>query len=348
MRYTFVKRALFTTGIAAAAVCSLVLLVYAAEVFLLIFAGVLVAIFLRSLSVPLARATRMPHALALTTVVLTLSALFAAAAFFAAPSVAEQFDSLTSTIPEFIHKAQGKIEEYAWGRRLLEKAQQTEMVKETPGLLKGAGSAFSSIFTSAANLVVILFIGLYGAIEPALYKRGFLSLFPQSRRARISEVISEATDTLKWWLIGRLFGMAVIGVSTAVGLWLMDVPLALTLGLIAALLTFIPNIGPIIAAVPAVLLGLTLGVDKALYVVLLYVGIQVVESYLLTPIVQRKTIELPPALTLAAQVLFGVLLGGLGLALATPIVAATVVVVRGLYVEDVLGDHARQPSIADA
>ena len=127
---------------------------------------------------------------------------------------------------------------------------------------------------------------------------------------------------------------------TTIGLWLLDVPLALVLGLIAALFTFIPNIGPILSAIPAVLFGLTVSPQQALYVGLLYGGIQVVESYLLTPLVQRKTIELPPALTLAAQVLLGVTFGGLGVALAAPLTAVTVVGTRMLYVEDALGKQS--------
>lgn len=129
-----------------------------------------------------------------------------------------------------------------------------------------------------------------------------------------------------------------IGFFTTIGLWLLDIPLALILGLIAAILTFIPNIGPILALAPAVLFGLTVSPEQALYVTLLYISIQAVESYVLTPLVQRKTIELPRALTLATQVFLGVSLGGLGVALATPLTAVGVVATKMLYVEDGLED----------
>lgn len=136
--------------------------------------------------------------------------------------------------------------------------------------------------------------------------------------------------------------MIVIGVLTAIGLWLLGVPMAVTLALIAALLTFIPNIGPILAVVPAALLALLQSPMQVVYVCLLYFGIQTFESYLLTPLVQRRTVSLPPALTIFAQVLAAVLLGGLALSLATPMAAALVVLVRMLYLEDVLGD--REPA----
>lgn len=156
-------------------------------------------------------------------------------------------------------------------------------------MMRGVGGAFSSLLGWLTNFVVIAFIGLYGAIEPGVYRRGFLHLIPKPRRARMDEVLSEINETLKWWLIGKFFGMAVIGIFATSGLWLLDVPLAFVLGLIAALFTFIPNIGPILAAVPAVLLGLTVSPQQALYVGFLYVGIQAVESYLRGRRPQRST-----------------------------------------------------------
>ncbi len=128
--------------------------------------------------------------------------------------------------------------------------------------------------------------------------------------------------TLQWWLIGQVFLMLVIGVLIGLGLWLLKVPLALALAILAGLLTFIPYLGPILSAVPAVLFALTESPTLAFYVALLYIGVQTVESYLLEPIVQRKTVYLPPALTIFSQVVLGVLVGGLGVALALPLVAA--------------------------
>jgi predicted PurR-regulated permease PerM len=131
--------------------------------------------------------------------------------------------------------------------------------------------------------------------------------------------------------------MAVVGVATGIGLWLLGIPLAFILALIAGLLTFIPNIGPILSAVPAVLLGLVQGPQTALWVVLLYAGVQMVESWALAPYVDRKTVYLPPGLTIFAQLLLALVGGVLGLTVATPLTAAIVVVVTMLYVQDVLG-----------
>jgi len=146
-------------------------------------------------------------------------------------------------------------------------------------------------------------------------------------------------QTLRWWLLGRWVSMIVVGFLTAAGLWFIGVPLTLTFGLLTALLTFIPYLGPILSAIPPTLLAFTQYPQQALYVILLYVGIQSVESYLVTPLVQQRTVSLAPALTLTAQMVLGILLGGIGIILATPLFAVMVVLVRMLYIEDTLGER---------
>lgn len=237
-----------------------------------------------------------------------------------------------------------RIEQYQWSRRLFSQAPQAEeMLPDKADLLAEATGVFSTTLGALANVVIILFIGLFLAVEPRLYTDGLIRLVPIGRRARAREVLYAVGDVLQWWLVGKVVAMLVIGVLTALGLWLLGVELALTLGLIAALLTFIPNIGPVLALVPAVLLALLHSPTQALYVVLLYLAIQTVESYVLTPLVQRRTVSLPPALTISAQVALGVLLGGLGLVLATPLTVALLVLIQRLYIEDTLGDPVNVP-----
>jgi len=338
MEADFRGRVLFVAKVAGASLILAAALFYVPDVLLLIFAGILVSILLTSLSGVLTKYAHLPAKLSLAIVVILILGLVGTAGYFAAPSVAEQSDALVQMIPESVEEIRTRIEGYSWGQNILDEVEPAQMLPASRRMMGGVGGAFSSLLGWFANLVIIMFIGLYGAVEPGTYTRGFLHLIPEPNRERTAEVLSEIGETLQWWLIGKFFGMAVIGVSTALGLWLLDVPLALVLGIIAALFTFIPNIGPILAAVPAVLLGFTVSPQHALYVGLLYTGIQVVETYLLTPLVERKTIELPPALTLAAQVLLGVAVGGLGVALATPLMAVALVATKRLYVEDELGD----------
>jgi predicted PurR-regulated permease PerM len=166
---------------------------------------------------------------------------------------------------------------------------------------------------------------------------------PIAKRTRTRAVLDAIGHALRWWLIGRVFSMAVVAAGTALGLYLLGVPLAITLGLIAGLLDFVPTIGPILATVPAALVALLQSPLQVLYVVLLYVAVQLVEGYLLTPLVQRYTIALPPVLTIVGVVLLGVLLGGLGLILAAPLTIVLFILVKMLYIEDVLGDVMEAP-----
>jgi hypothetical protein len=146
-------------------------------------------------------------------------------------------------------------------------------------------------------------------------------------------------DTLARWLIGKSLSMLIVGIATAGGLTLLGVPLGLILGIIAGLLDFIPYIGPILAGVPAVLIALSISPDLALYTVLLFLAIQTLEGYVLQPLVEARAVEIPPALTIVMQLVFGSLFGFAGIALATPLTAMLMVLVNKLYVEDILGDR---------
>ncbi len=152
------------------------------------------------------------------------------------------------------------------------------------------------------------------------------------------EVLGALGYTLRWWLVGRFLTMAVNGLFSGIGLWLLGIPLALGLGLLTALLNFVPNIGPILSMIPAVLLALAEGPDKALYVLVLYLVLQNLEGFVLEPLVQQCTVALPAAIVIGSQVLLGVLLGSLGVLLATPLIACLFVLVKLLYVRDTLGD----------
>ncbi|MGE0082689.1 MAG: AI-2E family transporter, partial [Thiohalomonadaceae bacterium] len=178
----------------------------------------------------------------------------------------------------------------------------------------------------------------YLAAEPDLYRRGMLRLLPIRSRAGAEALLDEIGGMLTRWMFGQFVSMSTIGLLTWLGLSLLGVPLAATLGLAAALLTFIPTIGPILAATPAVLVGFSVEPLLALWVVLLYLVVESLESYLVTPLVQRQVVHLPPVLVLGAQLLLAILYGLLGLFVAAPLAVAVMVLVKRLYVEGVLGD----------
>lgn len=196
----------------------------------------------------------------------------------------------------------------------------------------------TSTFVVLAGLVLVVFLAIYVAADPFTYKRGILQLFPMRARGRAREVLSALSLVLRKWLVTQLIAMVVIGVVTTVVLYLLDVEGALPLGIIAGLLEFIPNIGPILSAIPAIAMGFVESPEKALWVALAYWAIQFLENQLLIPLLMQEGVDLPPALTLLAQAVLAIVFGFLGLFVAVPLVAAGLVTVRMLYVEDIVGE----------
>jgi predicted PurR-regulated permease PerM len=318
----------------------LMILWYGIEILLLTFAGVLLAIFLNGLATYVAKWTGRGHGLSLLIVTIALLALLIGSGFLLAPGIAEQSHELSQQLPQSVETLQAYIGKYEWGKQLIAAIPRiTEIFNDPGGLLPKIGGVVSSTAAAIMNFLVILAIGIYFAVEPGLYRRGFIKLLPKHDRRRAHEVIDATGNTLWWWIIGVLISMATIGILTTIGLWILDIPLAPTLGLLTGLLAFIPNFGPIISAIPPILLGLMKSPTDAVYVLLLYILVQAIESNIVTPQVQKRTVSMPPVLGMVGQLLFGVFFGFLGLLLATPLVAAIIVVVKMLYVEDVLGDR---------
>jgi predicted PurR-regulated permease PerM len=231
-------------------------------------------------------------------------------------------------------------------RSAIEGTALSKVLPESGADVKGiAGSAAARIASAAAaagdaivGAVVVFLLAVYLAAGPRQYRAGFLRLVPPARRERAAEVLAEMGAVLRRWILARILLMAVNGCLTTIGLWIIGVPLALILGVIAGLLNFIPNIGPLAAAIPALLLGFSQGLREGAYVAALYLALQMIDGYLLTPLAEKRAVSLAPALIIVVQVLMGTLAGMLGLLLATPLAAAAAVMVRVLYLEDALGE----------
>lgn len=337
-RATFARRVCVAIAIATLAALLLALLWAATDVLLLLFAAILVACFFRGTANFFSQWTRVPVGWSLASVALLITCIIAAAVWALAPHVSAQVDDLSRGLAQSVQQLRTALAQYEWGRRILEEVPGVAELARRGNLLGRVTGVFSSTLGIIANTLVVTCLGLYLAVAPGTYVSGVIRLFPKHRRARMRDVLYALGETLRRWLIGRAILMVINGACTAAGLWLLGIPLALTLGTIAGLLNFVPNIGPIVAGVPAVLIAWTLGPMPALYVLLLYVILQSLDGYVLTPLIQERTVSLAPALTIAAQLLFGVLAGPMGLLLATPITAVTLVLVRKLYLEDVLGD----------
>ena len=333
------RRTAVVVATALAIVAVVALLVVAAEVLLLVFAGLLFAVLLSSLADALVRMSGIGRGMAIGLTVLVLLVGTVATGWALWPSVSEQADQLAKDLPAALRELRGWVEQREWGRWLLGRAEPDQMADGETIVTQATGVLLTTISALAAALI-ILFVGLYVAAQPSLYQRGLRRLVPVAGRHRADAVLFEVTSVLRWWLIGKILSMVLVGVLTTVGLWWLDVPLALTFGLLAAALTFIPTFGPVLSVVPPALLELADEPTRAAYVVALYLAIQTVESYAVTPLIQRRTVSMPPALTIMSQIVLGVLVGGIGVAVATPLTAAAMTMVRMLYVEDLLEQNS--------
>lgn len=336
-RWSFGRR----VALVAAVVLLLLLLWTARSVLLLGFAGVLLGIALRTPAAWLAERSSISPRWALAVVVLGVIAIFGGAFWLRGPAIAREVDVLREQLPRAGQQFQQWIAQYEWGRRALEEAPDPRgLLPDVPGAVRQATGVLSRAFNAIANTVIVLFLGIVLAAQPRLYVDGLVALVPPERRTRAREIIGEVGSTLQQWLFAQLIAMTVVGVLTGLGLWALGVPLAFTLAVIAWLLVFVPFLGPLLSAVPAVLLAFLDGPQQALYVILLYLGIQTVESYLIQPIVQWKAVFIPPALIILGQLVFAILAGLWGLALAAPLVAAGIALTREIYVKDVLENRA--------
>jgi predicted PurR-regulated permease PerM len=329
---SFAHRAVVAVLIAAGVLAVFLALRTAVSALLVIFAAILFAVFLSSLAAALSKVSRLGYRASLAIVVILLVGLSAALGLLLGPDVADGIDTLRDRVPRTLASLRQALERYRWGRDLFGGGGASG------GAGGGApsGRALGGVLSAVGNVVIVLFLGLFLAAEPRLYKQGLVRLFPRRRRERVAAVMDEVGEKMKWWLVGRFITMVIVGVATSVGLELLDVPLALVLGLIAGLLNFVPYIGPIVAAVPAVLFAASTDLRQAGLVVLLFVVIQTLEGYVLTPLIDRRMVQEPPALSLGSQLVLGMLAGTLGVMFASPLTVVSLLLVQRFYVEDVL------------
>lgn len=338
---TFAQRVLVATSVVVSVLLLLLLIWYAADLLMLVFAGVLISILLRTFTEFLVKNTRLGYGLSLALVALGLVVLLVAISWLVTDRLIDQLKQLQLLLPQAVQNVKNYFGQYEWGRNAIDSlpnlnewvAQRgVTVVSQLTGLA-------SSTFGAIINVLVVFIIGIYLASQPDLYARGLHRLVPFGYRERLGEVLSVVNDALRRWLLGRFGLMIMNGALTAVGLWILRVPLAFTLGVLAGILNFVPNFGPWIAAIPAVLIGFMQSPRQGVFVAVLYLVLQSIDGYLLTPLVDRRSVELPPVLTITAQVLLGVAFGFVGILLASPLTAVAMILVKMLYVEDVLGDR---------
>jgi predicted PurR-regulated permease PerM len=313
----------------------------ASQVFLVIFAAILLAILVDGLAALLCEHLPVPAALARAGVMLLLLVLMLVFLLLAGPRLSDELYQLGERLPRAVEQLNTLVMAQPWGRLVTDMELLERLQPSTGQVLAGLTGMFSTAFGAAINILVILFIGIYLAMQPELYLRGLLYLIPGAARGRGEEILAALAHALRWWLVGRFVSMTLVGVLTIIGLELIGLPLALVLGVIAGLLSFVPYVGPISSVIPALLIGLTISPVMPVYALLVYVLVQFTEGNFLTPLIQRYAVSLPPAVLLSAQFAMGLFYGLFGVLLATPMAVVIIVLIQMLYVQGVLGYPVR-------
>jgi predicted PurR-regulated permease PerM len=252
-----------------------------------------------------------------------------------APSLSEQMDELKTKMPSAAEQLEKKIRRTPIANAALDAVprQPSAAGSQMQSFGKMLFPFVSNSIEAVAGLVIVLFLAAYFAIEPGLYRRGMVALVPPKRRVRATELFDDLSALLRQWFLARLMAMVAIGVITGVALALMKIPAAGALGLIAGLLEFVPFVGPIASAVPAVAMALIVSPTKAIYVIILFTVVQQLEGNLITPMLMKKRLDVPPAVTILAVAALGVVFGVLGMLVAEPLSAVVILAVRELYVD---------------
>ena len=335
---------------------------YAATLFL-VFAGVLLGVALTAMTHLLQKVMGGPHALRLALVCVVLAGLLCGVVFLGGSTIARQAAVLSNTLKSQLVTVKTFLEQHGVDTSYLELGSVTATPAASsdtpstaaptppPGLPKnlpsagalasGGGAIVSQTLklllgtvSAVGNFFIVLFLGLSFAAQPSVYRRGLLALSPKKHRASVTVVVDRISDTLERWLIAQMITMAAVFLVTLIGLSIIGIDSAFILGIQAGLLAFIPTVGALVGGLIIVLASLASGWVAAFSAFVLFLGVHALESYILTPIIQRQALDIPPATLFAFQILLGVVFGLWGLALALPLMAIVKVTITYLREED--------------
>lgn len=325
MRQATAERLLLLAGMA---IVVFLFLWFQLDLVLLAFAGILIAVILRSITVWIDRHSRLSGRLAYAGTLLLIGAVMAAVGYLLVPRAITQVSELARSLPASMHRLEQPLEKSQWGRALLDRVRG---VFHSGSISSRVSQIASSVTGGVTDLVIVIVVGFFAALNPHGYAEGLLVLFPERRRARARRIAMELERQLEWWTLGQLLPMVVLGIASGVGLTLLHVALPWTLGLMTGLAVFLPYAGTVLSGIPAVLMGLQRSPHTALWVLLLYTALHLLEGYILTPLVQKRAVRLPPVVTILVQYFFWQVAGILGLAMAAPLASVGIVLVKELY-----------------
>jgi predicted PurR-regulated permease PerM len=327
---------------------------FAATVFL-IFAGMLLGVALNAMTNMFGRVAKLPHSLRLAIVCLVLAGMLSGVIFLGGTTIAQQTTVLTNTIKSQLVNVKAFLERNGVDTSFFDfgslnatpsdssapAAPQTHSLPSAGTIASSGGAIFSQSLklilgtvSAVGNFFIVLFLGLAFAVQPSVYRSGLLFLAPAKHRARAAVIIDRIGDTLERWLIAQIITMGAVFFVTWIGLEIIGIPSSFILGIQAGLLAFIPTIGAILGGLIVVLASFSSGWVAAASAFILFLGVHALESYVLTPIIQRQALDIPPATLFSFQILLGVVFGIWGLALALPLMAIAKVMIDHFKAED--------------
>ena len=336
----FARRVTIAALIVAAIAVLLAVLYALLDVLLLGFAAALIAVILRAIADPLNRHTPLTPGLALLAAGLLVFGAAVGALWLFQSQVAGQLSTTGKAVTEALNALSQRLGAPGLG---IDVDQMAKDVLSGQAMLGKVTTYGVTALGAITNLVLVIFGGVYFALDPAVYRRGVVMLFPAQARPHVEDTLGVAGRALRLWLLGQLLAMVVTGTLTWLALMLIGLPSAAALGLIAGLLEFIPLVGPFAGAAPALLVASSLGWTTVVWTAVAFLAIQQVESNMIQPLVTRRSVAIPPALLLFAVIAFGALFGVLGVLLAAPLAVVAFVAIKKLYVRETLGESTPVP-----
>ena len=302
------------------------------DLLLLLFACALVSLILLTITNGIRRRTKLPFGVALALSVLGLLALIGGAFAFFGATLQGEFAELATRLPAAWANLQTRMQTSTIGAAVLERAQG--LAPSGQAIVNAVTTALAAVGGALSGLVIVLIGGLYLAAQPTLYTVGLLRLIPPQARGPAAETLDAISVSLRNWLKGQALGMLFVGIATGLGLWLVGVPAAWAIGLVAGLAEFVPYLGVLVAGIPAVVLGFGQGTDTGLWTIGVLIAVQQLQGNLVMPLLQNRMVDLPPAVTIFGIIAAGILFGVAGVLLATPLTIVVLVLVRRLYLEE--------------
>ena len=331
-RDTLEKRVFRATLIVIATIAAAYVLWMLIDLLLLLFACTLVSLILLTITNALRRRTRLPFAIALGLTILGLLVLIVGAFAFFGTTLQGEFAELAARLPAAWVNLQARLETTRIGAAVLERAQG--LAPSGQALVNAATTALAAVGGGLSGFAIVLIGGIYLAAQPTLYATGLLRLIPSRAQTPAAETLDAISVSLRNWLKGQVLGMLFVGAATGLGLWLVGVPAAWAIGLVAGFAEFVPYLGILLAGIPAVVLAFGQGTDTGLWTIGVLIAVQQVQGNLVMPLLQNRMVDLPPAVTIFGIIAAGILFGVAGVLLATPLTIVVLVLIRRLYLEE--------------